>query len=87
MCAHSAVLAGDKELAIDRLRQAVEAGWRDYYSVSNDPRWESLGNDLRFQRLMATVKADIDVQRARLEQIEATDDPVARVDAVPETRR
>ena len=42
MFAQNAVLAGDADLAIDRLRQAVEAGWRDYYSVSNDPRWKSL---------------------------------------------
>jgi hypothetical protein len=36
---------------------------------------------------MATVKADIDAQRARLERIEATDEPIARLDAGLESRR
>ena len=81
MFAQNAVLAGDKELAIDRLRQAVDAGWRDYYSVSNDPRWKSLRDDPRYKELMATVKADIDAQRARLEQIEAKEKTVARLEA------
>jgi len=81
MFAQNAVLASDEDLAIDRLRQAVHAGWRDYYSVSNDPRWEALRDDVRYKELMASVKADIDAQRARLEQIETTDEPVARLDA------
>ena len=86
MFAQNAVLAGEEELAIDRLRQAVEAGWRDYYSISNDPRWKSLRDDVRYKALMATVKADVDAQRARLEQIEA-DEPVARLAAGLENRR
>lgn len=81
MFAQNAVIAGDADLAIDRLTQAVNAGWRDYYSVDNDPRWKSLVDDARFQQLMSTVKADIDIQRVRLEQIEARDDTVARLDA------
>jgi hypothetical protein len=36
---------------------------------------------VRYKQLMASVKADIDAQRARLEQIETTDEPVARLDA------
>jgi TolB-like protein/DNA-binding winged helix-turn-helix (wHTH) protein/Flp pilus assembly protein TadD len=87
MFAQNAVLAGDKGLAIDRMRQAVDAGWREYYSVSNDPRWGSLRDDVRFKELMGRVKADIDSQRARLEQIEAKDDTVARLDAASKNRR
>jgi hypothetical protein len=67
--------------------QAVDAGWREYYSVSNDPRWRSVRDDDRFRGLMARVKADIDSQRARLEQIEARDDTVARLDAISKNRR
>jgi TolB-like protein/DNA-binding winged helix-turn-helix (wHTH) protein/Flp pilus assembly protein TadD len=84
--AQNAVLAGDEELALDRMKQAVEAGWRDYYSVINDPRWASLRDDVRFKHLMARVKADIDSQRARLEQIEVNEDTVARLDAVSRNR-
>jgi hypothetical protein len=81
------VLAGDKTLALERLRQAIDAGWRDYYSVMSDPRWQALGADPRFKELMTTVKVDIDAQRARLERIEATDDFVARLDRVTADRR
>jgi hypothetical protein len=65
MFAQNAVLTGERELAIDRLRQAVEAGWRDYYAVHHDPRWQSLSDEPRFKALLATVRADIDAQRAR----------------------
>jgi TolB-like protein/DNA-binding winged helix-turn-helix (wHTH) protein/Tfp pilus assembly protein PilF len=85
--AQNALLAGDEELALDRMKQAVEAGWRDYYSVNNDPRWGSLRDNVRFKQLMAGVKADIDSQRARLEHIEANEDTVARLDAVSKHRR
>jgi hypothetical protein len=86
MFAQTAVLVGDKDLAILRLGQAVEAGWRDYYSLSNDPRWKSVADDPRFKRLMATVKADVDAQRAQLERVEATDGTVARIDAAAKRR-
>jgi hypothetical protein len=88
MFAQNAVLAGDRNLAIDRLTQAVNTGWRDYYSVINDPRWRSLGDDPRFQALMATVKADVDSQRARVEQIESDSrhDFAARLDTVLQSR-
>jgi TolB-like protein/DNA-binding winged helix-turn-helix (wHTH) protein/Tfp pilus assembly protein PilF len=87
MFAQNAVLAGDKELALDRMGQAVNAGWRDYYAVSNDPRGRSLRDDMRFKGLMARVKADVDSQRARLEHIEARDDTIARLDAISKNRR
>ncbi len=74
------LLAGDRELGLDRFRQAVDAGWRDYYSVVHDPRWESVRDNPRFKELMADVKTDLDVQRARVEEIEAEHDFVARVE-------
>ncbi|MGH8496105.1 MAG: winged helix-turn-helix domain-containing protein [Gammaproteobacteria bacterium] len=80
--AQNAVLAGDEDRALDRLRQAVDAGWRDYYSVDSDPRWQSVRDDPRFKGLMSAVKADIDAQRARVEIIDAKDNFVARLDEV-----
>ena len=85
--AQNAVLAGERELAIDRLRQAIEAGWRDYYSVRHDPRWQSLSNDPRFKQLMMTVKADIEAQRVQVEQIETKDDFVALLEKASKSRR
>lgn len=82
--AQNALLAGDEDLALDRLRQAIDAGWRDYYSVRHDPRWQSLSDNPRFKTLLETVKVDIDAQRARIEQIDAGDDFVARLDKVLE---
>jgi len=80
--ARNAVLMGDKELAIERLEQAVEAGWRGYYINNHDPRWSSLRNDPRYQALMAEVKADVDRQRAAVEEIDAEENFPALLDQV-----
>jgi tetratricopeptide (TPR) repeat protein len=85
--AQNAVLAGERELAIERLRQAIEAGWRDYYSVRHDPRWQSLSNDPRVKQLMMTVKADIEAQRVQVEQMETKDDFVALLEKASKSRR
>jgi hypothetical protein len=47
----------------------------------NDPYWASLESDPRYRALIATVKADVDRQRAEVERIDATDDFMARIDA------
>ncbi len=69
--ARNAALMDDRELALDRLEEAVEAGWRGFYVNNHDPRWGPLRSDARYQALMAEVKADVDRQRARVEQIDA----------------
>ncbi len=80
MYARNTLLAGDEDLALDRFRQAVDVGWRDYYQALHDPRWDSVRGRPDFQELMATVKADVDVQRAQVEQIDAEKDFAAKVD-------
>jgi hypothetical protein len=75
------LLSGDEDAALDLLEEAVEAGWRGYYAVSRDPRWEALREHPRFGAVMARIKADIDRQRRRLEVIEAEDDFEAKFDA------
>ncbi len=72
--ARNAALMGDSELALDRLEQAVAAGWRGYYIHKHDPRWGTLKDDPRYQALMAQVKADVDRQRAMVEKIDAEED-------------
>lgn len=67
--ARNAVLLGDKELALERLKLAVDTGWRGYYTESHDPRWSSIADDPRFQAMMAEVKADVDRQRAEVETV------------------
>ncbi len=85
--ARNALLMGEKDLALERLEQAVEAGWRDYYVQQNDPRWAPLAEDPRYQALMAEVKADVDRQRAEVERIDAEEDFVARLDAARAERQ
>lgn len=69
--ARNAALLGDKALALDRLKLAIEAGWRGYYVENHDPRWSTMADDPRFQAMMAEVKADVDRQRAEVEAIRA----------------
>lgn len=86
-CAETALLAGDTERALVLLERAVKAGWRDYYVRRNDPYWVSLGNNPRYRALMATVKADIDRQRAEVERIDATDGFESKLAAAMAARR
>jgi len=85
--ARNAVLKGDHDLAVDRLEQAVDAGWRGYYIWRHDQRWAALTDDPRYRELMAEVKADVDRQRAEVEKIDAEEDFTAlldQVEAVPQ---
>jgi len=79
--AQNALLAGDQDSCLNRLQLAVDAGWRDYFLLMHDPRWAPMQDNPRFQKIMATVKADIDAQRAEVELIDAEDDLLARIDA------
>ena len=63
----NALLSGDATTAVERLQQAVDAGWRDYYRTMHDPRWTPLRDDPRFVALMAAVKQDLDRQRTEIE--------------------
>ena len=53
----------------------------------SDPYWAALESDPRYRALMATVKADIDRQRAEVERIDATDGFKAKLDAALAARR
>jgi TolB-like protein/tetratricopeptide (TPR) repeat protein len=80
-CALVSLLAGEEQAALDLLDQAAEAGWRGYYRMRRDPRWDAVRDEPKFQAIMARVKADLDAQRAEVEAIEADDDFKARLDA------
>jgi TolB-like protein/Flp pilus assembly protein TadD len=80
-CALLRLLAGEEQAALDLLERAVQAGWRGYYGMRRDPRWDAVRDEPRFQAIMARVKADLDAQRAEVEAIEADDDFEARLDA------
>ncbi len=80
--ARNAALLGDPDLALDRLEQAVEAGWRDYYIDVPDPRWAILRDNPRYQSLMAKVKTDVDRQGAEIARIDAEEDFPALLDRI-----
>lgn len=82
--ARNAVLMGDDELALDRLEQAVTAGWREFYIKNRDPRWAALRDDPRYQALMAEVKADVDRQWKEVERMDAEEDFPALLEQVRE---
>jgi tetratricopeptide (TPR) repeat protein len=61
---------GNTEEAYQWLEQAIDAGWRHYYTYMGpqDPLLANLQGDERFQRMMARVKAQVDSMRALVEQ-------------------
>ncbi|MEE8527629.1 MAG: tetratricopeptide repeat protein, partial [Gammaproteobacteria bacterium] len=70
---------GDKEMALAKLREAVDAGWRavQYLSpwhMKNDPLLESLWGEPEFQAIVAEIEADLTRQRARVDAAQASGD-------------
>ena len=75
-------MLGDNDRALDLLQNAIDGGWRNYYICHHDPRWDAVREKPQFQRMMTAVKADVDAQRAQLEQEEEPEDFVKRLDRV-----
>lgn len=71
--AQNHAVEGDLDAAIGALEIAIAGGFRHYFFVIHDPRWDEIRTDGRFQALMLQIKADIDAQRALVEQIDAED--------------
>jgi TolB-like protein/DNA-binding winged helix-turn-helix (wHTH) protein/predicted Zn-dependent protease len=58
-------LQSDTYEALSSLEKAAAAGWRPGVGAWDDPEYENVREDRRFQSLMATLKEDIDQQRRR----------------------
>jgi TolB-like protein/Tfp pilus assembly protein PilF len=82
LMARNAALLNRPELALTRLRLAIDAGWREFYIRQKDPRWNSLRDHPDFQAMMAEVKADVDRQRAEIDRLDAEEDFPALFDRV-----
>ena len=63
----NAALLGDDDLAYERLSQAVDKGWADYFRALNDPRWGEVLSQPRFVELLEPVLEDIAAQRSAVE--------------------
>ena len=79
-------LLGDTIGALNLLDRARQTGWRGYYIIAHDPRWNVLSHDSRFQSIMAEIKADLDVQLAEINHHETQDDFISRLDAAVVSR-
>ena len=51
---------GKNESAIAHLEAAVAAGWIDYRSLSLDPRFDAIADDVRFQTILGKLKLRIE---------------------------
>jgi TolB-like protein/Tfp pilus assembly protein PilF len=64
-------LRGETDNALDRLEEAVRAGWRYYPVAVRDPLLESLRQEPRYREIMAGLAARIEESRRRVEADEA----------------
>ena len=64
-------LAGQGEVALATLREAVELGWAGYYQAVNDPVWGEAFEQPGFEALLETMKANVERQRAVVESGQA----------------
>ena len=58
-------LLNNRTEALRWLRQAIDAGWRDYRWAMRDPILESLHSDEQFKSMMGQVSAEVDEMRDR----------------------
>lgn len=83
--ARNQLLLGERRRALDLFEQAERAGWRDYWHVERDPRWEVARGDPRYQAVMARVKSSIDTQRANIEANYGEEAFIERLDSALRT--
>jgi TolB-like protein/Tfp pilus assembly protein PilF len=71
-----AALRGQKDLALAQLREAEQAGWRDYwwYFRSYEPAFAPIRDDPEFKAVFADIERDMAAQRDRLETREKQTD-------------
>jgi len=63
-------MEGRREEALLWLEKAIEAGYIYGRFESRDPAFEGLRSDPRFQKLASQVKARLDEQRRRVQELE-----------------
>jgi tetratricopeptide (TPR) repeat protein len=51
---------GRNESALDHLEAAAAAGLMDYHSLSLDPRFDNVADDVRFQRVIGRLKLKVE---------------------------
>jgi len=69
--AYAHALLGKRTEALHWLRQAINAGWRDYRWALRDPAFENIHSDEQFNAMMQQVKAEVDEMRDRVKEFAA----------------
>jgi hypothetical protein len=62
-------MRNDMAAAEAALADAVDAGWRNYWYVANDPRWQELLELPGVAPIIAKVTADLELQAREVEVI------------------
>jgi DNA-binding winged helix-turn-helix (wHTH) protein/tetratricopeptide (TPR) repeat protein len=78
--ARNELLLGKTGHALDLLEQAEQAGWRGYYEVERDPRWNAVREERRFAAVLERVRSHLAVERAAAEVDRTDGDFVTRLD-------
>ena len=67
------VLNGELDEALAWMEKAVDGGWRDYYVLRDDPRWQALLELPEAVVLLEKVNADLEEQAARIRETDLVD--------------
>jgi TolB-like protein/DNA-binding winged helix-turn-helix (wHTH) protein len=79
-------IQGDIDLAIEWLRELVDAGWRDgWWRLEREPIYEPLWGEPEFQAIMNEVRADMATQLERVREMERAGElePLPELAATP----
>jgi hypothetical protein len=64
-------IQGEVDRAIERLRELVDAGWREgWWRLEREPIYEPLWGDPEFQAIMDEVRVDMAAQLERVREME-----------------
>jgi tetratricopeptide (TPR) repeat protein len=64
----------EKAEALRWLRKAIDAGWRRYREAMTDPYMISIRNDEKFKLMIAEVKANVEKQKIRVQEMEKAEE-------------
>lgn len=79
--ARNEVLSGNTGHALELLERSEQAGWRGYYQIEHDPRWNDVRGEPRFIAVMQRVRAAIALQRAEISAGRTDEDFIKSLDA------
>ena len=61
---------GERQQAYQRLKGAIDAGYRNYQELQSDPSWEAFRDEEQFKRIVADLKTMNEEMLRRIEAME-----------------